>query len=253
MRILKYKLLKTLEKKLNIEIVRPKTDIQLTVNEAVNLEKKVIFIAVPKTGTTTVRAQTSQAGTPLIKNPHLNILQVRELIYVYLLAKSLGSNMGFPNENPVFDADVKKEANDIFESFFKFSAVRNPWARTVSLYFRREGLQLNEKMDFGKFCEYHMYASDTCYYPTLHKNQYDWLCNEEGKMLMDYVYKVENFHTAINEINELTEGKVILFNEKRNHNPISKSSDYRNMYNDKTRKIIAERFEKDIDFFKYTF
>ena len=41
-------------------------------------------------------------------------------------------------------------------------------------------------------------------------------------------------------------------NTKLNVNPYSKSHNYRSMYNNKTRKIIEKRFEKDIDYFKYT-
>ena len=70
---------------------------------------------------------------------------------------------------------------------------------------------------------------------------------------MDFVYKVEEYENAIDEISKITNGRLLLDNVKRNVNPNSKSSDYRNMYNDKTRKIIEKRFEKDIDYFKYTF
>jgi hypothetical protein len=31
------------------------------------------------------------------------------------------------------------------------------------------------------------------------------------------------------------------------------ASKYRDMYSERTRKIIAQRFEKDIDHFQYTF
>ena len=48
------------------------------INEAVNLEQNWIFVAIPKTGTTSIREQTRQNGTPLIPNPHLNILQIKK-------------------------------------------------------------------------------------------------------------------------------------------------------------------------------
>jgi hypothetical protein len=70
---------------------------------------------------------------------------------------------------------------------------------------------------------------------------------------MDYIYKVEEFDKAIDEIRELTNGRLILDRVKQNVNPESGSGHYKNIYNDKTRKLIAKRFEKDIDYFKYTF
>ncbi|MGA9270988.1 MAG: hypothetical protein WBV45_10235, partial [Lutimonas sp.] len=79
------------------------------------------------------------------------------------------------------------------------------------------------------------------------------LCSEDGKILVDYIYKVEEFESAIVDIKNLTQGKLVLKNEMRNKNPKSKSSNYRSLYNDRTKRIIEKRFEKDIDFFKYSF
>ena len=242
----------SLEKTLNVEISRPRKK-KLIINEAINFDKEVIFVAIPKTGTTSVRTQIKQEGKPLIDNQHLDILQIRDLIYFDLLRKTLGTNYSFPNPDRPSNSALRDETEKIFNSFFKFSAVRNPWARAVSLYFRREGVQLKDKMSFHEFCEKHMYASDTCRHPTLHKNQYDWLSSEDGKILVDYFYKVEEFENAIIDIKKRTNERVVLVNKTLNKNPNSKSSDYRNLYNDRTRKIIEKRFEKDIDYFKYTF
>lgn len=223
------------------------------VNEAVNFEKQAIFIAIPKTGTTSVRQQMSSRGKALIYDPHLNIVQVREAIYLYLLLKDLGNNAQFPSRDRKSDTDIRTASQEIFESFFKFSSVRNPWARAVSLYSRREGIEVREKLSFENFCEQHIYASDTCIHPTLHQNQLDWLTDETGEIVMDYVYKVEEFETAIANIRELTNGRIQLEFIKANKNPRSKSTSYRDLYSDRARQLIATRFEKDIDCFKYTF
>lgn len=222
-------------------------------NEAVNFEKQAIFIAVPKTGTTTVRSQLRPRGRPLIPNPHLNIMQVRDTLYTYQLRRSLARNYKFPTEVLVTDSDVRERTHQVFNSFFKFSAVRNPWARAVSLYFRREGVQPSKTISFETFCDGHLYASDTCMMPTLHRNQLDWMSDEAGNLALDYVYKVEDFQTAIKEIEERTEGRVRLQYRESNTNPNSRSKSYRDLYSDRTRKLIEKRFYKDIDFFKYTF
>ena len=180
-------------------------------------------------------------------------MDTTDLIYIYLLKENLGINKLFPSKNIACDDVLRKKAAKIFDSYFKFSAVRNPWARAVSLYYRTEGIRLKDKITFDKFCENHIYASDTCHHPTLHKNQFDWLASKNGKILVDYVYKVEEYKKAISEIKSLTNGRLVLDNVKRNVNPNSKSNDYRNIYNEKTRKLIKKRFEKDIDYFKYTF
>jgi hypothetical protein len=222
-------------------------------NEAVHFEKRVIFIAIPKTGTTTVRSQIRQPGTSLIPNSHLDIMQVRDALYVYLLKNSLGRNTDFPTRSVPRDTDLRAQAKDVFDTFFKFSAVRNPWARAVSLYFRREGVRTRDRLSFEEFCNNHLYASDTCVHPTLHENQLDWLCDETGQCIMDYVYKVENFETACSEIDERTAGRLKLTHIVQNRNSDSQACRYREIYTDKTKRIIESRFQRDIDYFKYTF
>ena len=226
-----------------------------TINEAINFDLKCIFIAIPKTGTTSVRNQIRQKNytSPYISNPHLNIMQVRDLIYPYLLRQSLGGNKKFPTKGVISDSEIRNEALNIFNNFYKFSAVRNPWARAISLYFRNEGVETSDKIDFSEFCEKHLYASDTCKHPTLHKNQFDWLSDENGCLLMNYIYKIEEFEKAIIEIAESTKNRVLLKDLRLNSNPKSKSSKYMEMYDERTKKIIQKTFEKDIDYFKYTF
>ncbi len=223
------------------------------VNEAIHLEKRAIFIAIPKTGTTAVRQQLQQEGQPLIRNPHLNILQVREALYLFLVMQALGQNHAFPSVLQPTDADLRGCAREMFTSFFKFSAVRNPWARAVSLYHRREGVQVSRELSFPEFIRQHEFASDTCEQPTRHRNQVDWLCDESGNCLVDYVYKLEEFEQAIPEIAIRTNGRIQLTPLVANQNPESRSRDYRELYTTETRQLIAQRFEKDIDTFHYTF
>lgn len=235
-----------------LELKRASSD-KILINEAVHLDKKAIFIAIPKTGSTSIRNQLRQEGKPIVGNPHLNIVQIRDLIYTYVLKNALGKNNQFPNKNVPSDSDLRQEAKDMFNTCFKFSAVRNPWARAVSLYHRREGVPRKNVQTFEEFCEHHFHASDTCRQPTLHKNQCDWHVDEKGNNLMDFVYKVEDLNTAIREIKKRTEGRVKLTYATENKNPNSPSLAYQSLYTDKSKKIIAQRFEKDIDLFKYTF
>ncbi|MEL7401555.1 MAG: sulfotransferase family 2 domain-containing protein, partial [Pseudomonadota bacterium] len=89
-------------------------------------------------------------------------------MYTYLLKQSLGGNTEFPtNASEVLsDDEIRERATDIFKRYFKFASVRNPWARVVSLYKRREGVKVSDRMDFEVFCEGFKYASDTCSHPT---------------------------------------------------------------------------------------
>jgi hypothetical protein len=223
------------------------------VNDAVNLELEAIFIAIPKTGTTTVRNQIAPRPPYLVPFPHLNILQVRDSLYLHFLMNALNKNRRFPTKAVLSDADVRAQALATFQNFFKFSSVRNPWARAVSLYFRNEGVKVSQRVSFEEFCDRHLFASDTCLNPTLHRNQIDWITDETGAIAVDYFYKIEEFEKRIPEIRERSGGRLDLRPLQSNVNLRSTSRTYPDLYNDRTRKLIGTRFEKDIDTFGYTF
>jgi len=224
-------------------------------NEAVNFTKQAIFIAVPKTGTTSIRDQMTDPGPSMIPHPHLTIRQVRDSLYPFLLSQALDQNRTFPTdlERVVSDEEIREEAAEIFRSFFKFASVRNPWARTVSLYKRREGVQSDAGMGFDTFCEQLKYSSDTCRFPTRLTNQLDWLVDENGELLVDYVLKLEDQENGVREINERTDGRLDLKSLRLNSNPESSADSYRDMYSSAARKQVAQTFRRDIEFFGYEF
>ncbi|MEL7320024.1 MAG: sulfotransferase family 2 domain-containing protein [Pseudomonadota bacterium] len=224
-------------------------------NEAVNFTKQAIFIAVPKTGTTSIRDQMTEPGPSMIPLPHLTICQVRDSLYPFLLSKALDQNKTFPTdlERVPSDKEIRDEAAEIFRTFFKFASVRNPWARTVSLYKRREGVQSDEDMSFDEFCEQLRFSSDTCRFPTRLTNQLDWLTDENGELLVDYVLKLEDQENGVREINERTDGRLALESVRLNSNPNSTADSYREMYSPATQERVAEVFRRDIEFFGYEF
>jgi len=224
-------------------------------NEAVNFEREAIFIAVPRTGTTSIRKQLAQPGPKLIDNPHLTILQVRDSLYTHFLLNALGRNRSFPTDADAVpsDADVRRQAADTFTNFFKFASVRNPWTRALSLYKRRQGLQLSDKMDFETFCETLTYASDTCSHPTRVLNQLDWMTDESGALLVDYVLRLEDLDNGIREINDRTDGRLGLKVLHLNNNPASNPDSYREAYSARARAQVAALFQRDIDHFGYEF
>ena len=112
-----------------------------------------IFIEVPKTGSTSVRQIIGQPS-----RPHLDILQVRQQLRREGIDGASGSGLrGWMAR--------RRQGTHCFRNYFKFGFVRNPWDRTVSLYKRREGVQLAEKMTFDEFVEWIRFSSDTSIHP----------------------------------------------------------------------------------------
>ena len=125
-----------------------------------------------------------------------------------------------------------------FSGAFKFASVRNPWERAVSLFYRKEGVRDQQNASFDSFIENHFYASDTCAHPTLHKNQIDWISDDNEKILLDYIFKLEDFSKAVQDIRERTNGLIKLQDTVANKNASSRSSEYRDLYSERTKKRI---------------
>lgn len=177
---------------------------------------KCIFIEVPKTGSTSIR---EVIGYP--EKPHLNICQI---------------------ENNL--------ERDKFDSYFKFGFVRNPWDRAVSLFERKEGMQLKSKMSFEEFVEWMKFSSSTCIHPLPHRYQVDWFVNQHGDVIVDYIGKFEHLDDEWEKIaNKLGVDSKL---PRKNVN-LAKKRHYTEYYTDKTKEIIRQRFLLDIEYFGYDF
>jgi chondroitin 4-sulfotransferase 11 len=177
---------------------------------------KCIFVDVPKTGSTSIR---KALGPPYFK-PHLDIWQIAQII----------------------------EA-ERFAAYFKFGFVRNPWDRAVSLYERREGIQMRT-LAFEHFIEWMQFASSACVHPSPHRYQIDWFVNQHGFIAADFIGKFENLQADWATVAEKIGAEPQLPAE--NANP-HRARDYTRYYNERTRNIVAERFAVDIECFGYKF
>lgn len=223
-------------------------------NEAINLDMGTLYIAIPKTGSSTIRAAARSPRDYLLPLEHLDLRELREAMRSFGIYRELGKAWDFPEGGGrKTTEEIRNHADTVFDELFSFSVVRNPWARAVSLYFRDEGVQCHQKMSFTDFIGNHYYASDTCVVPSLHQNQSDWLTDESGQIAIDYVGKIEELEKLIEVVRDATNGRLKIDNQVINANKRSRSTSYRHLYDDYTKGVIAKRFEKDIDLFKYQF
>ena len=223
-----------------------------SINEAINFPLNCIFVAIPKTGTTSIRDQVASRGNHFIKNPHLTLNQLRDIIYPYLLTCNLGTNSSYPTTNfHPSDEDIFNASKKLFNEMYKFGSVRNPWARVYSLYTREEGVESKNKMSFASFIDRLSYSSDTCIHPLRTKCQLDWFEDREGNVIADYIYKVEEMDEAVVKIREQTDGKISI--RKKHLNRVNTPDKYKEIYSGYDKKVVEKLFEKDIDYFKYTF
>ena len=145
------------------------------------------------------------------------------------------------------------EYKNTWDSYFKFSFVRNPWDRLVSCWKNKivevgyAGMK-NRHMSFdtfvimvteGQWKSYHdiHWAPQTMCFP--HK-------------LVDFVGKFENLQEDFNIICD----KIGITCEQLPHvnkTKLESSRHYTEYYNDETRQLVAEKYKKDIMLFGYEF
>lgn len=138
---------------------------------------------------------------------------------------------------------------------FSFAIVRNPWDRAVSHFHYRKmtnqtGLG-NKPLAFKEWLQ-RVYLERSPEYMNeeqMFLTQADWVCDEQGRVMVDYIGRFENLQESWDTICEH------LQREKTSLPHVKKSSrgDYRDYYDDESREIIADFFRSDIELFGYAF
>ena len=185
---------------------------------------------------------------------------------------------------------------EIFDSYFKFSFVRNPWDKLVSSYFHHWHKYFN---DFELFINkiiipveyinnnfvfdinnifYEVYSRiiynirytnniDKAYEPQFDDNilpsddydyfvyfspsffpQHLYICDESNNLLVNFVGRFENY---VKDTTSVLEYLNIDTDVKKMNSSVHHP--YKEMYNNKTRDVVANLYAKDIEMFGYEF
>ena len=159
---------------------------------------------------------------------------------------------------------------DIFDEYFKFTIIRNPWDRMVSFYhfhtWKKWHLNwdwsIDDYPDFNEFIsiistyskakEKSIFKGDRGH-PLTHtmrmSNGMDWLTDKDGNLLVDYVGRFEDIETSFTYI----ANKIGLEVHNLPHANKSTHKHYSTYYDKNSRDIVADRFSKDIDYCGYRF
>ncbi len=138
--------------------------------------------------------------------------------------------------------------DEVYNNYFKFAFVRNPWDWQVSLYHYM--LQYKDHPQHNLICK--MKTFDEYIEWRINNDmelQKDFLYDENGNILVDFIGKFENLQEDFNFICKkinVTQSVLPLANP-------SKHLHYKDYYNKHTRDLIYNAFQKDIETFKYNF
>jgi hypothetical protein len=152
-------------------------------------------------------------------------------------------------------SDAKRELPpEIFDPYFKFVFVRNPWDWLVSMYHfvlrEPEAARHDEVKALGTFDAYVEWAVSTPnpFPKGVSGVQSEMITDADGNMLVDYVGAYENLAADFAEV--LT---ILGLQASLPHVNQSVHREYQTYYNDRTRAIVAGHFQPDIELFGYSF
>jgi hypothetical protein len=135
----------------------------------------------------------------------------------------------------------------VFENYFKFAFVRNPWDWQVSWYHYiiqdREHHEHDCVARLSCFEEFLRWRID---HPVWH--QRDFVTDEQGKELVDFVGRFESIHSDFEHVCAAAGIRSQLPHLNR-----SRHDDYRVYYSDRACFLLDEYSKGDIEYFGYRF
>lgn len=151
---------------------------------------------------------------------------------------------------PIFVKSVLDKK--IWNEYFKFVFVRNPWDLVISRYFvnNRKKAKTMKKFTREHFLEFwEQMKKYNAIKGEEHPFQYQFVIGPKGERLVDFVGRFESLQEDFNIICD----KIGIPRKNVPQLGKIKRNAYRDYYTEESRQLVAERFHKDIELFGYEF
>jgi hypothetical protein len=208
----------------------------------ISYSHKFLFVHVWKVAGTSIRESLRPFAHDPLKTTANRMLRALRLPLTWPSCKSR-----------VFDPHISaRELRDnlpqtVFQESFKFGFVRNPWALMVSRYHYILQSPTHPRRSvvssLGGFAEYLQWLARHD-----KRQQQDFLVDESGHLLVDFVGRHERIDADFREICHRL--KICAPLKSLNG---SRHEDYRTYYDRRTIRLVADHFRDDIERFEYTF
>jgi chondroitin 4-sulfotransferase 11 len=201
------------------------------------------------------------------------IVHSKRLIFVHI-QKTAGSSVRLafredpnPSEKHFFACQLRElYGTELWNAYFKFAFVRNPWDRLVSWWSNIEtsrevyakGLPLNKFQSFvlsraSTFEEFLLNCDqeipDHDGRKWIYRNQIDYLADKNGQLIVDFVGRFENIKTHFKLASRKAIGRVL--DLPRTNATVHRH--YSEYYSEAMAEYVGIRFRRDIEAFGYVF
>ena len=174
---------------------------------------------------------------------------------------SIVRSLRIKNDSHETAVQKKQQLGTAWNAHFKFTIIRNPWDRVLSWYLFSKQLrnitnkeQRLYKVPFDEWVEAgihtHWETSNVKFNGNHPLNLYEYI-TQNDQIIVDFVGRYERLHKDFNKICRRINAPQC--NLPHVYKTRKASDSHRKYYNDTTKKIVAKKFERDIELFKYTF
>jgi len=202
-------------------------------------EKKIIFVHLVKTGGSSIKEAFSM--------PWGNHMMVEELFDDSLSSNkkiSKGEERHFSSVDEI--KMFKEKIRARWDSYYKFSFVRNPWDRVISeIFFNIKRGKLKGGEIKKKILNKCKGSSENVW----NKNYIEWLINSSGGVDLDFIGRFENLQSDINKICD----DISIKRRTLKRLNTSRRKNYAEYYEKEQMLAVKNTYQKDVDYFGYKF
>ncbi|MBX2849572.1 MAG: sulfotransferase family protein [Acidiferrobacterales bacterium] len=203
--------------------------------------KQFIFIHITKTAGTSIRAALQPYSIDTPTDKWHSFLRRFDLPKDYRRFK-------FPRHAFLSAAD-KKIPNDLYQSYFKFAVVRNPWDRLVSSYHSDYGLK-KERNPNRKYQQPVSFYDYLCKQRQRKNFQLERIVNLEGDIDLDFMLRFEQLNSDIEALGNQIGVDIEL--PHRNHS-LRKKNRYQDYYDQQSKEYVGKFWREEIELLGYQF
>jgi hypothetical protein len=200
---------------------------------------RFIFFAVPKTGTHAVRfalrehlGETDEEQVQLFVRKTLSYPEIAQLQHGHIRWDEIRPVLG----------------DEVWNGYFKFAFVRNPWDRFVSYcafaHRNTGGFARDPRSAMHGVIDDPNHRRHLLFQP-----QHRFICNADGTIMVDYVGRHETMQASYDAIAD----RIGLPRQNLQVKNASTHGPWRDYYDDALKRRVAELYERDIELFGYSF